>query len=113
MTTGLIYGFIGFLFGAICGGALLGPIGGLFGAVIGGGTGHFLGKLFHVGFAQMAATKPVRVTCPASGEDVKLRIDPKEAGWAAFHDDPQTIKTCPRWQGSPHCHRRCERQIDI
>mgnify|MGYP004002316207 CR=1 FL=1 len=79
MTTGLIYGFIGFLFGAICGGALLGPIGGLFGAVIGGGTGHFLGKLFHVGFAQMAATKPVRVTCPASGEDVKLRIDPKEA----------------------------------
>ena len=113
MKTGMKGALAGLIVGLIIGTALFGPLGGAVGVVLGSLLGFLIMTPLAVAYVREATKKPVVVECPETHKDVRVTLDPKQAGRAELWNRPQKIETCSRFGGPPDCDEECVKDLEI
>lgn len=73
--------------------------------------------LFAAAFAAVLAFLAVlrshrrQVTCPETGEEVVVAVDPTHTVKALFNGEHLKVTDCGRWPAKADCDRDCEKQL--
>ena len=61
---------------------------------------------------QLIGARALRVECPATHHEARVRLDERKSLRALFVDGtPACVVGCSRWPGAAGCDRACEKSI--